>query len=290
MNYVVAFVVAFVLIAGGPCMRAQDAVVPAERNPADLYEYLKSSYQRTAHATDPIGDHDAIELYKILTSADPAIFPVLRRLFEEHKDDQYRSAIIGSMFSVKDAKELILEFIGIELSKPPSDWHGSKWIFLALVRLPEIDEAKTRWAAFRALELEERFIRLCALGQLKKFGRLEDIARLEQFCAARKRSTPSTGSLDGILISAETAIDAIKARSGKTDTKPGLKETGGNNSMSSQPKAVDEVPATGPAQKSTWRRWQTWLLAGAFLATLLAFVFRRKITHAGKRNGFDRGL
>lgn len=249
----------------------------------ESYLYAKNALSEYGNVIDM--DERTWKIKADLVGKGPPIIPVLVHLFGESSDDHYRTAIINTIFSIEGGEEQATRFVEQELNRDPTDWLGETWVFASLIRMQEVNPRTAARIAVRVLEHDKRLTQLAALSVLKKHGQAEQVEALEQFLDKRRRSPPPGGSLDGVAISAQEAIDAIRQRIGQrlSAGSPANMDQGGLTNPAASgvnaasrgifpaPPGAKPVEEGGLRTKSLWRAW--WVWAGIATGVVAAFLF-----------------
>ena len=175
------------------------------------YNEIKRLLDRCANEIDySSSDADAARS-ALWLRADEAV-PALMILFEENKNQQYRTAVISVFFRATKSRGLIAPFLCRQFNAAPDQWKGKIWIKAAFTLLSDLDPNNTRLIARKALLSPDLDIQLVAIEALGKVGVAEDIQTLKLH-AERRVSTNPKHVDDELSLKAKLAADQVNERS-----------------------------------------------------------------------------
>lgn len=199
------------------------AVTRSAAQHSDLtYEKTKSLVYQLADTRGPnevlIRERDA------LIARGPQATELLTQVLKVAPEDK-RTAVLFLLSDSVGDKSQAISFIESLLAGEPREWAGKDWLMGALLVLRTSAPEKARLAYLRILDVDNnRDDQLVALTMLKRYGKQEDLPRLERLVESRTGAALVDGELvDGIAYMAGEAIKAISERasaSAETSTAP----------------------------------------------------------------------
>ncbi|MFZ5495651.1 MAG: hypothetical protein ACOZE5_10000 [Verrucomicrobiota bacterium] len=249
----------------------------------DLQQQTKLAIDSFAYAEDRDEHHRQIKAS--IAANGPEILSVLQNIFQQADDDEYRKAVLETMFLVKGGDDRILSFLAAEFKSDVSR-NGRAWVFLALKYLTEKHPDKVAEFAVNALQFEDdKFIKPQALGILERHGDESVLPALQKFLSERSLIVGKDFAGDSLIVMAEIALRRIKERAAMNrhqamDLLGAPKDAVGHT----QPQVIDtdiaradEAPEGGMSRDHSIISAKTlWGIATAFVLVALVMVWLKR--------------